>query len=361
MRNLILIVTFVIAVGVATFLWLGREESPSSVGPPAVPPEQWTDETGVVDVLAFLGETRPEHFVEPSDPELVKTGETLALSGRIRQPDGERTPSLSSYFRCVDCHNTVPEESNLAKISDPAAKLDFAVANDIPLLQGSTFAGMVNRESWYNDDYAKKYRFSVAVRSARSDLRKAIHLCCKECSQGRYPEPWEEEALLAYFCSLQWTIGDLGLAAADLAEWKTRAVDPANREALVQDIKSRYAQKSPATFGEMPTDGKAGFVLGEDEVPDPVVGEQVFERACLHCHDPAEGAAETYFKNDEKNRADLSRKFNNSKKSIYGYIRLGTHPEDGQRLYMPNYTKERLSDFQIESLRAWLENGTADD
>ena len=99
---------------------------------------------------------------------------------------------------------------------------------------------------------------------------------------------------------------------------------------------------------------KEGFAT-EDE-PDPELGQKVFTQSCLHCHDPAEGAAETYFRDESKSRSELARRFRtNSDSSAYHFIRQGTHPVDEQRLYMPNYTKERLSDFQIESLRAWLE------
>ena len=330
---------------------LGFALSASAAEP--VPPNQWKSDTPVAELLFFLGEKRPSHFLADSDPDRVQSGERLVRQGQLRDPNGGATPRISHYFQCADCHNTVREDANLARISDPTAKLNFAVANGIPLLQASTFAGIVNRESWYNDDYAKKYRFSLPVRAARSNLRKAIEHCCMQCSQGRKPEKWEVEALLAYFWSLQWKVSDLGITGEDLATWKRKAVSGKDRKALVSEIKGRYALKSPATFGKVPEDAGAGYSLVRD--PDPEIGKQVFTASCLHCHDPAEGAADTYFRDNEKTRSLLSRKFkNNSKKSVYGMIRLGTHPDNEQRLYMPNFTKERLSDFQVESLKAYL-------
>ena len=318
-----------------------------------IPPNQWTGKTPVAELLFFLGEKRPAHFVESPSPDRILSGERLVRKGQLRDAGGAATPRLSHYFRCIDCHNTVREDPDLSRISNPDTKLAFAIEKKIPLLQGSSFAGMVNRESWYNDDYAKKYRFSVSVRAARSNLQKAIELCCTQCSQGRKPEKWEIEALLAYFWSLQWTVGDLNLTGEELADWKRRALKKNERKKLVAEIKSRYPLKSPATFGKPPEEAKDGFPLSKE--PDPAIGKKVFQVSCLHCHDPAEGAAETYFRDDEKTRSLLSRKFkSNSKKSAYGFIRLGTHPENEQRLYMPNYTRERLSDFHIESLRAYL-------
>ena len=213
---------------------------------------------------------------------------------------------------------------------------------------------MVNRESWYNGDYAKKYRFSLSVRAARKSLREAIKLCSRECSQGRDPLPWEEKAMLAYFWTLEWKLSDLGYTSADIADLKRRALDEGSRADLINEIKSKYALSSPATFSEMPEDGKAGFPY-EGEL-DLTSGQKIWEQSCLHCHG-AEGASEHYFGDKQDTWETLARKFNNSsKKSVYGFIRLGTHPEEGKRPYMPNYTKERLSDKQIEELRAYIES-----
>ena len=41
--------------------------------------------------------------------------------------------------------------------------------------------------------------------------------------------------------------------------------------------------------------------------------------------------------------------------------RLGTHPEDEKKAYMPNYTRERLSDQQIEDLRSYIEERAGSD
>ncbi|MFT5469941.1 MAG: mono/diheme cytochrome c family protein/predicted Ser/Thr protein kinase [Verrucomicrobiales bacterium] len=345
-------------VGLGALAWAYYEYiyeySPDAAGfvPPAA--AEWSAETPVMHVLAALGDDLPAHFVANPDPDTVQTGRDLAYNGKAIGPDGQMSARISAYFVCTDCHNTSRETRSLVSISDPLENLAYAVEHDIPLLQGTTFAGIVNRESWYNDGYASKYKFSPTVQLARKSLRKATLLCAQECSQGRELEEWEEQAILAYYTSLQWTLGDLDLTGAELADLKRRALDSKNHQQLLADLRSRYALKSPATFAEGPADPKAGFPVSI--APDPSRGEQVWRQSCLHCHG-AEGAGD-YFKDEPDGYAKLARKFPTpSKKGLYGLIRLGTHPEEGKRLYMPNFTRERLSDQQIEDLRAFFEAG----
>ncbi len=317
------------------------------------------ENSGVWETLLALGESPPEHYLADFPDETIEAGKELVFTGKAKNPEtGLPGPRISDYFYCTDCHNVKAEEPNIASVSDSIVKLEHATSNKLPLLQGSTFAGMVNRETWYNGDYAKKYRFSLAVRAARKSLRESIKLCSRECSQGRDPLPWEEEAMLAYFWTLEWKLSNLGYTSADVAELKRRALDPASRSGIVSEIKAKYALTSPATFSGMPEDGKAGYpVEGEKDLK---VGQIIWEQSCLHCHG-AEGASEHYFGDKPDVWSSLARKFkSSSKKSVYGFIRLGTHPEEGKRPYMPNYTTERLSDKQIEDLRAYIESKAAE-
>ena len=43
--------------------------------------------------------------------------------------------------------------------------------------------------------------------------------------------------------------------------------------------------------------------------------------------------------------------------SIYQIVRKGTYSEFGHREYMPHYTMEKMSDQQLEDLRAFIEKG----
>ena len=326
---------------------------------PAIDPSQITEGMAVLDLLLLLGEEKPEHYLDQPSEKLIEVGKEIIFTGKTTHPEtGQETVRISDYFYCTDCHTTSPETSNLSSVADPVARLDFLQEQEQPLVPGSTFAGMVNRETWYNGDYAKKYRFSPSVQAARNNLRKAIELCSRECSQGRDPESWETEAMLAYFWSLQWKVADLGFTGADLAELKRRALNQAEHAAITEDIRNRYAIAAPATFGEMPEDSKAGYPV-EREV-DVEKGRIVFQRSCLHCHG-ADGASEYFFGDKVATWEKLARRFQSpSKKSLYGLIRLGTKPEKDKRPYMPNFTKERLSDEQIEDLRAYIEKQTGE-
>ncbi len=336
----------VLGVSLSLKPWKGDFQSP----PPG--PETWSAESPVADLLFYLGEKRPTHFIEDIKDVQINKGDTLVHEGHVGSGNGA-TPQISAYFKCTDCHNTVREDRDPAQISDPADKLAFAVAKDLPLVPGSSFAGIVNRETWFNDDYFKKFRDAPSGRSAKNSLLDAIDLCCEEGAQGRKPEKWETDALLAYFWSLQWKIKDLEITGEELANWKRQALQVENHPALINEIKGKYAVKSPGTFGGVPKDVKVGFPI--NTAPDLEVGKQVFTRSCLHCHNPSTGATETYFRDDEKTHTELSQKFQSgSEDSAYHHIRLGTYSMDEERLYMPNFTIERLSDFQIESLRAYL-------
>ena len=41
-------------------------------------------------------------------------------------------------------------------------------------------------------------------------------------------------------------------------------------------------------------------------------------------------------------------------KALYEIVRHGTYADTGHRAYMPNFTAERLSNAQVEDLRAYV-------
>ena len=88
----------------------------------------------------------------------------------------------SKHFVCTSCHNIQKEDPDLS-IADPQARLEYARDMELPYLPGTTLYGAVNRTSFYNGDYEKKY--GDLVKPARNNLREAIQLCAVECSQGR--------------------------------------------------------------------------------------------------------------------------------------------------------------------------------
>ncbi len=296
----------------------------------------------VADVLFSLGEAKPAHFIQNATPEMIQKGKELIHFGKTTNSKGKNTKQLSKFFKCISCHNTVKEEDDLSKVN-PEKRLAYAVENDIPFLQGSTFYGIVNRESWYNDDYVKKY--GDLVKPARSSLKESIQLCAIECSQGRPVEDWEMEAILAYF----WSIG---LKETDVKMSSLLANSKLDASERIAKIKEQYLQKSPATFTEVPENKEKGYpnIIGNAQN-----GELIYKKSCQHCH-REKGESDVVLDTSKPTLNWLKRNItSDSDLSIYQIIRHGTYAASGHREYMPLYTKEKMSDQQIEDLRAFIE------
>lgn len=305
----------------------------------------WTESDNLYDVLWALGEPKPPHYIEPT-VEQIKQGKEIVINGRTRDNRGKKTSYVSKYYVCITCHNTVQEDPNLA-ISDPETRLDYAVEHQLPFLQGSTFKGIVNRESWYNDDYIKKYG-SEKIKNAHKDLRKSIQLCAIECSQGRLMEAWELEAVLAYYWSLQWKMKDLKLSTED---WK-RLHNSKDHEATRKWLKTKYLQRSPAHFYKPPENLKKGYL--NTQKGNPQRGKAIYEQSCLWCHDN-KGVSQYVLNNSPISLQSLRHNlYKNSHFSIYYIIAYGTYSLPGHRPYMPHYPIERLSKQQVEDLKSYI-------
>ena len=136
----------------------------------------------ISEVLKKLGDAPIQHQANLIRGASAKIGEDLALRGIAKKPKGGKTKKQSKHFVCTSCHNTVKEDPDL-RVSDPQARLNYAKENGIPFLQGTSLYGIVNRTSFYNGDYDKKY--GKLVEPARNNIREAIQLCAVECAQGR--------------------------------------------------------------------------------------------------------------------------------------------------------------------------------
>ncbi len=304
----------------------------------------WNNETPVFDVLESFGEKKPNHFVELT-PEKIARGEDLVKLGRSKKPNGKKSPYISKYYTCTSCHNLQREDPDLAVI-DQDARLNYAIKNKIPYLQGSTFWGIVNRETWYNDDYVLKY--GDLVRKAEHSLSESVQLCAVVCSQGRMLEDWELESILAYMWSLQIKMGDLNLNDQEVKNMKS-----SDSEQNLALIKSKYLLKSPATFVNPPEDPLIGYEL----TGRPELGKAIFELGCQHCHRP-EGESEVVFRSNDLTLNWLENHLmDKGDKSIYQIIRKGTYAEYGHKEYMPHYTLEKMSHQQVEDLRAFVVQG----
>ncbi len=303
----------------------------------------------VAELLYSLWEPKPDHYLKNSSPELIQRGEELITLGKTIGPDGKQSSYISKYYVCTSCHNTVREDPNLTVV-DQDARLDYARANAIPYLQGSTFWGIVNRETWYNDDYVLKY--GDLVTAAEKSLKASVELCATVCAQGRSLKDWEMESILAYLWSLEMKLSDLDLSEN---EEKILAGDATPDGEKITLIKSKYLQKSPATFVGPPADKRIGY----DHEGNPVLGKAIYELGCQHCHRP-NGESELVLDNTDLSLNWLKRHIpDNTQKSIYEIIRKGTYAEYGHQEYMPHYTLEKMSNEQVEHLRAFIENPAA--
>ncbi len=309
----------------------------------------WDKDTPLGDVLIKLGDKKPIHSLsgEPTK-EQIKQGRELVTKGVTKGPDGKKTKRQSIHFVCTDCHNIVKENPNNG-VNSSDDRLKYAMENKIPYLQGTTLYGIVNRTSWYNDDYLKKY--GKLVESSRDTLENAVQLCATVCSQGRAFEDWEMDAVMAYLWSIQNTLGDLNLTDEEMSKLNSAELG-SKQDDLIKMLKNKYVTVSHATFLD-PHD-KEGRLYGEDGDPDK--GKFIYKSSCMHCHhhngvtelklDPAKVTMRMFNKNLKKE----------NDWNIYHIVREGTHPIAGYKPYMPLYTKERLSPSQVEDLIAYIKS-----
>ena len=212
--------------------------------------------------------------------------------------------------------------------------------------------GAVNRTSFYNGDYEKKY--GELVEPTRNNLREAIQLCAIECSQGRRLKDWELESVLKYLWTLEYKLSDLRMTESELDEVNEQLIQTQGKNAkAIEIIESKYRQDSPAHFVTPPEDRKAGYGL----TGNPENGKLIYDLSCLHCHE-YENFSSFSLDDSKKTLQYLKKHFPRyTRYSVYQVSRYGTSPLPGKRAYMPQYTKERMSNQQMEDLRAYIEQG----
>lgn len=308
-----------------------------------------TNSMTVAEVLVKLGDAPAPHL-----PDLTvkgasaNRGKDLVLKGFATRPDGKKGERVSKHFVCTSCHNVERDEPDLSK-ADPLARLKYVSEKNLPFLQGSALYGIVDRRTFYNGDYFKKY--GDLVKAAQNDLRQAIHLCATECAQGRPLEAWEMESVVAYLWTIGLKMGDLNLSDRDLSMVEAAIQGKGEQQNAIELVKSKYLSGMPASFLDPPQDRKTGY----SRQGDPEVGKKIYESSCLHCHFEKRYA---FFNLDN---SYLSFEFLNrhfptySRYSVYQVARYGTPPVAWKRAYMPHYTKEKMSEQMLEDLRTYLE------
>jgi len=305
-------------------------------------------EDGVFAVMQDLGYDKIGHFPNMNISGVsAKAGEQLIKDG-VTKKFGKKTKKQSKHFVCTSCHNVEREDPDL-KIVDPQARLDYTAQKGIPFLQGSSLYGSVNRETFYNDDYEKKY--GDLVKAARYDIRGAIQLCAVECAQGRKLKPWEVESILAYMWSIEYKMSDLDLSKNEKEFIASALKNKADKDEAISLIKSKYLQRSPAHFVSPPEDRKVGTYAIANEKK----GQLLYENSCLHCH---ENGRYSYLHLD---KSKLTFKYLKSKapgysrKSIYHVVRYGIESYAGKESYMPKYPIEKMDVQQLDDLRSYIE------
>ena len=117
-------------------------------------------------------------------------------------------------------------------------------------------------------------------------------------------------------------------------------------------IKSLYLSASEAHFVHPPDDRKLGYALEGDTEN----GRLIYENSCLHCHYQKKFSF-LHLDNSKLSFKHLRKHVSTYKRhSIYQVIRWGVPSKSGKRSYMPQYTRERMSDQQVEDLRAYIES-----
>tara|TARA_R110000737_G_scaffold353439_1_gene405373 strand:+ start:15894 stop:16910 length:1017 start_codon:yes stop_codon:yes gene_type:complete len=305
------------------------------------------DGISLEDLRISLGAEKSAFHMDGFDAEKSKIGLELIKNGKAKRKLF-KSCAISSYFVCTDCHNLTREFENPAD-QDPTDRFAYAQKNNLPFLPASTFWGIYNRRKFYNGDYIKKY--GDIITKAKNSLPESIQVCAKYCSSGRYLKNWELEAIMHYFKENELRLRDLNLSDAQKKSIaKLSEMNAEEKKELLKAIDNSYAQGYSAHFLEtMPRDDRKYGVGGDSEK-----GKYIYDKACLHCH--LDGRV-TFLKLDnDKLSAQmfLKNKTNYTDLSIYQIIRQGTYAMPGRNQYMPRFTKEKMSDQQIEDLMAYL-------
>lgn len=308
---------------------------------------QWDSTTRLSKVLTHLGDPKRLHAIGELDSNLVAKGKALLTKGRMEKANGELTSRQSKYYNCTHCHNLEQEDPDLSN-PNPSDRLDYAIQNDLPFLQGTTLYGVVNRETYYNGDYQEKYGADAKV--ARDTLVNAIQLCATTCSQGRKLTDQEMEAVLHFLWSIELKLGDLDLSRNLLKKLNQAKHQKREHPNLIDSLKKHYVSGSPATFADALPEPKREM----GEKGDPQIGEAIYKKSCRQCH---KAGGPTRFTLDFSTLTfnQLTKHLDDySEKSIYQMTRYGTSPKKGYRPYMPQYPLERLSRNQVEDLAAYI-------
>jgi mono/diheme cytochrome c family protein len=279
----------------------------------------------------------------------AEAGESLVKNGFVPKSMGKKASKQSKHFVCTSCHNVVKEEPDLAN-PNAQKRLDFAIQNGLPFLQGSPLYGVVNRSTYYNGDYYKKY--GDLVNKAKNNIREAIQLCAQECAQGRKLDQWEVESILAYFWNIGIKRNDISISDVENAALvqASNSLDTMMKKKGLELLSLKYMDKADATFLPPPSNRKVGNGL----VGNATNGAKIYELSCLYCHQKQKYS----YLDLDKSKLSLNylkRHLDTyHRQSVYQVTRWGVPVYNGKKSYMPQYTLERMSEQQLADLVSYI-------
>ncbi len=304
------------------------------------------------DSLADIQQSLGMDFSDKKPNEGIKgvsarVGEDIVINGFSKRKGEKKARRQSKHFVCISCHNIEREDPNLA-YQTPEARLTYIAEKGLPFLQGTTLYGAVNRETYYNGDYEKKY--GDLVKPARQDIREAIQLCALECAQGRRLKDWELESVLAFLWEIDLKVRDIQLSQTEIESIEQAIDNSSLQNEALNLLSGKYSNASEATFLLPPDDRRIGVGLRGN----PNNGKLIYENSCLYCHYQKKYSF-LHLDNNKMSFNHLNNKAGTyNRHSIYQVIRYGTYSKYGKMSYMPQYTEERMSQQQLADLRAYI-------
>jgi mono/diheme cytochrome c family protein len=219
----------------------------------------------------------------------------------------------------------------------------------LPFLPASTLWGIYNRKAFYNGDYTKKY--GEVISEAKASLPEAIQVCAEYCSAGRKLKNWELDAIMHYFKSKELKLKDLPIDGNTKKNiLNVGKLTEKEKTKFLQILETCIVKAYPATFMEtMPRDERR---YGENA--DAENGREIFNRSCMHCHENGRVTNLKLGRDVLTGRMFEKHLTDYTDLSLYQIVRHGTYTMPGRNQYMPLYTKEKMSDEQLENLVAYL-------
>lgn len=298
-------------------------------------------ETSLYKVLVSLGMEAANYELPNVNQKMIEQGRKIVVDGVLPR---EGSPRQSEFFKCIDCHSVTKESENLMD-SSPEVKQEYASTHNTTWAPGSTLKGLVNRSSYYNDEYREKYG-SLLSDLEDGDLKGAIQICATACSQGTELNSEEMDAVLAYLWSLELNLGDLDLNKQDYLDLNNPDKTENDKEKLIQHLKTKFPQKERAHFVSY----RKSYKKVKRAKGNIQSGEQVWKHSCLNCHG-ADHMDDYGNKFSAKSLQDMPAKI------LTRMIRKGSDQlSEDKWLYMPAYSKEKITDQQIKDLYEYIQS-----